>query len=120
MTKQVIYREDETIAANLEVVAKQNGRTVSDEVRAATDVYIQLINLGHLRILHPRGASTAQLDDVERQVKDYIGRVLMAALGNDVVSRFENDAGVEYPKDRFGQIYQPFEKLLDWIVSGDA
>jgi hypothetical protein len=113
MTTQLIYREDEVTASNLKVIAQQNGRTMSDELRAASTIYVALQNLAVLR-LHRRSA----VADVERRVKDEIGRVLLAAVPDDVHSRFENDVGIEYPIGRFGPIDTPFEKLIDWVVTG--
>jgi hypothetical protein len=116
--KQVVYREDEVVAANLEVVAGQNNRARSDEVRAATAVYIELLNLAHLRITVPRDGFENVIADAERQTRDTIGRILLAALPGEVRNAFENAAGVEYPAQGFGRIHVPFDRLIEWIATG--
>ena len=120
MTKQLVYREDDVVSGNLETLADQNHRKVSDEIRAATAVYLGLVNLAHLRITVARQGQEDRLRDVERRLQDDIGRILLAALPADVQSRFENDAGVEYPVDRFGKIHVPFDKLLGWIATQNS
>jgi hypothetical protein len=111
-----MFREDEVAAENLKVLAKQNGRHLSDEVRAATAVYLDLINLAHLRLTEPVPGREDELADVERRIRDDIGRVLLPALHPDVRSKFENDRAVEYPVARFGSIKVPFDGLIEWIV----
>ena len=88
--------------------------------RAATSIYIDLINLAHLRITIPAGGAERAFDAVERSIKDEIGRVLMAAIHVDIQSAFEQAAGVTYPSDHFGKVHLPFDRLLDWIVTGEA
>lgn len=56
--------------------------------------------------------------DVEHRLMDDAGRILLAAISNDARSMFENDAGVEYPVGRIGRIVTPFDRLLEWMVTG--
>jgi hypothetical protein len=118
---QIIFRpRDEFTQEHLKTWAERNGRTISDEMRAAVEVYMDLLELGRLR--DPEFARTLTEDaaTVERRIKDDIGRILLAAVGRDARTVFEHDSGVEFPSGRIGHISIPFEKLIDWIVSGPS
>lgn len=107
----------------LQRIIRRNGRgrTVSDELRAAAAVYIDLLELAHLReIAAIRGASAEAISDRERRLKDDIGRVMLTAISGDQETIFENAAGIEYPKTGFAPIDTAFDQLIDWIVSGES
>lgn len=112
---------DGRVHGRLEALAERNERKLSVEMRAAVDVYLGLQDLVRVRELAETGElSREAAKDLEERVKDELGRVLLAAIPNDAESIFENAAGVEYPRDRIGTIVMPFEKLIDWIVTGRA
>jgi hypothetical protein len=99
------------------VSRNKRSRTVSDELRAAAAVYIDLLELARLReVAATGGASPPAIAAQERRLKDDIGRVMLAAISSDQETVFENAVGVEYPAMGFAPIDTPFEKLVDWIV----
>jgi hypothetical protein len=106
----------------LQQLIRQNGRgrTVSNELRAAAAIYIDLLELARLREVSATGGATAEaVGDQERRLKDDIGRIMLAAISRDQESVFENAVGVEYPSMRIGPIDTPFEKLIDWIIGSN-
>jgi hypothetical protein len=109
----------EYVPGALQQLARRNkrNRTVSNELRAAAAVYIDLLELARLREVASAGAASPRaIGDQERRLKDDIGRVMLAAISNEQESVFENAVGVEYPAAGFAPIDTPFEKLIDWIV----
>jgi hypothetical protein len=113
----------EYVPKALQQLVRRNGRgrTVSNELRAAAAVYIDLLELARLREVSATGAGTPEaIVDRERRLKTDIGQIMLAAISNDQENVFENATGVEYPSMRIGPIDTPFEKLIDWIVSGDS
>ncbi len=116
-----MFRVEEELADWLGAQAKANSRSVAQEVRAAAEIYRDLVELAHVRAVRAETPqSRTQLEDLDRRLRDNIGRVLLAAITGAARSQFENDAGVEYPTGRFAHIPQPFEKLLPWIATGEA
>lgn len=114
---------DDNQHERLAEAAKAAARPLSVEMRAAIDVYLDLLDLAKLReeaATDPEKMSRQQRDDVERAIKDSIGRVMLAAVSSDARHVFEHAAGVEYPVGRIGRIVIPFDKLIDWIATGDV
>lgn len=111
---------DDSVNKRLAALASSNGRPIAVEMRAAIDVYLDLNDLVRLRqTAASRCLPAAQRSDFERRIKDSIGRVLLAAISREAQSLFEDSAGVEDPA-RFGHIPTPFEKVIDWVVTGNA
>lgn len=54
--------------------------------------------------------------ELEHAIKDEFGRIFMVALSLDAENQFEEDLGVEYPRDTFREIAVPFDRLLDWVA----
>lgn len=115
-TEALNFRVESDLADRLRGLAKQNNRGISDELRACVETYLLLVGLTNLRAARDVGPSKAR--DVERAIKDEFGRIFLVALSPDAESTFENDLGVEYPRDEFKAISAPFDRLLDWAVAG--
>lgn len=114
MTEAINFRAETGIAHRLRALAEQNGRGVSDELRAAVEIYLLLIEMTNLRANVK--IDRARSKELERAVKDQFGRIFMVALSVDAENVFEEELGVEYPRDAFREIAVPFDKLLDWVA----
>lgn len=110
--------DDDRVNEQLAALAHDNGRPIAAELRAAVYAYLGLQDLVRLREQVSRGLSTAERQDLERRIKDDIGRVLLAAISQEARSLFEDATGVEYPHNRIGHVPIHFEKLIDWVVTG--
>lgn len=115
--------ESERQSERLAALARANERSIAYEMRAAVGVYLDLMDLARLREetkINSTRLKPQERDEVERRIKDDLGRVLLAAVSDDAHSIFENEANVEYPMGRMGHIVTPFEKVIDWIVTGNV
>jgi hypothetical protein len=110
--------DDDRVNEQLAALARDNGHPIAAELRAAVYVYLGLQDLVRLREQVSRRLSPAERQDLERRIKDDIGRVLLAAISREARSLFEDATGVEYPYNRIGHIPIHFEKLIDWVVTG--
>jgi hypothetical protein len=110
--------DDDRVNEQLAALAQDHGRPIASELRAAVYIYLGLQDLVRLREQVSRGLTADQREDLERRIKDDIGRVLLAAISQDAHSLFEDATGVEYPQNRIGHIPIHFEKLIDWVVTG--
>jgi hypothetical protein len=115
-TEPLNFRIESDLADRLRRLAEQNGRGISDELRASVETYMLLVGLTNLRA--SRQVPPGKIREVERAIKDEFGRIFLVALSPDAENTFEEDLGVEYPKDEFRRISVPFDRLLDWAVAG--
>lgn len=113
-TEAINFRTESRTADRLRELAEQNHRGVSDELRAAIEVYLLLVEMANLRANVNLDHSQAR--ELEHAVKDEFGRIFMVALSLDAENQFEEDLGVEYPRDTFREIAVPFNRLLDWVA----
>lgn len=113
-TEAINLRVESGIAKRLNVLAEQNRRGVSDELRAAIEVYLLLVELTNVR--SDVRIEAARAIELERAIKDEFGRIFLVALSPDAENTFENDLGVEYPRDSFREIAVPFDRLLGWVA----
>jgi hypothetical protein len=114
---------DEDQYERLATAAKANNRPVAVEMRAAIDVYLDLLELAKLReeaVTEAEKLAPEERETVALEIKDSIGRTLLAAVSRQARRVFEQSAGVKYPVGKIGRIIIPFDRLIDWIVSGDA
>jgi hypothetical protein len=115
-TEPLNFRVESDLADRLRSLAKQNNRGISDELRASVETYLLLVGLTNLRA--SRQVAPGKIREVERAIKDEFGRIFLVALSPDAENTFEEDLGVEYPKNEFRGISVPFDRLLDWAVAG--
>jgi hypothetical protein len=111
----VNFRPEPEVLPRLRELASANNRTVADELRAASTIYLLLQDLGRLR--SDPSLSPAMREKIEDRLKLTFGQIFLAAVPREVENQFENDLEVEYPH-RFGQIDVPFEAMLDWLIVG--
>jgi hypothetical protein len=112
-TEAINLRVESGIANRLRVLADQNHRGVSDELRAGIEIYLLLVELTNVRA--DVRIEAAKAIEIERAIKEEIGRIFLVALSPDAENMFETDLGVEYPKNTFKEIAVPFDRLLDWV-----
>lgn len=113
-TEPINFRVDSGAADRLRALADQNNRGVSDELRAAIEVYLLLVEMTNLRAYDE--IDPARAIDFEQAIKEGFGRVFLAALSPDARNAFEEELGVEYPRDSFKEIVVPFDQLLAWVA----
>jgi hypothetical protein len=112
----VNFRPEPEVLPRLRELANANNRTVADELRAASTIYLLLQDLGRLR--SDPSLPQEMRQKIEYRLKLTFGQIFLAAVPQQMENQFENDLEVEYPKLAFGQIEVPFEALLDWLVVG--
>jgi hypothetical protein len=115
----VNFRPEPKVLPRLRELANANNRTVADELRAASTIYLLLQDLGRLR--SDPSLPQVMRQKIEGRLKLEFGQVFFAAVPQEVENQFENDLEVEYPKllfSKYSQIKVPFEALLDWLVVG--
>jgi hypothetical protein len=115
-TEPLNFRIESQIADRLRRLANENRRGVSDELRAGVEIYLLLVELTNLRANPDVGPTKAR--ELERAIKDEFGRIFLAAISLQAENVFEEDLGVQYPRDEFKEIATPFDRLLDWTVAG--
>ena len=114
---QIVYREDEEAFDKLGKLAESNNRQRSDEVRAATLIYLDLVSLATLRMVESEPKTAQAIANIEYSLRENIGRVLLGAVAPEVAKRFEADADMELPL-AFDRVHVPFEDVLDWTANG--
>ncbi len=117
--------DDDSVHERLAALASAHNRSIAVEMRHAVNVYLDLHELVRLREDAAAGRLTAsQQADIERRIKDSLGRVLFAAISREAGSLFEDWTGTVYPGAeagmRLANIPTPFEKVIDWIVAEPA
>jgi hypothetical protein len=69
---------------------------------------------------NPTKLTAKQREEVTFATRGEIGRTLLPAVSVDARSVFEDAGGVEYPVGPVGVIVTPFDRLIDWIATGNA
>lgn len=110
--------DDDDVNDRLSALASANKRPIAVELRAAVNIYLALQDLVRLREETARGKlGVGDREDLERRIKDDIGRVFLGAISRETRSLFKDATGAEYPVSRIGHRPTHFEKLIDWVVS---
>ncbi|MBN9622698.1 MAG: hypothetical protein J0H06_07060 [Actinobacteria bacterium] len=113
-TEAINFRVESGVADRLRALADQNDRGVSEELRTAIDVYWLLVEMANLRA--DDRVDPARAIDLEQAIKEGFGRAFLPALSADARNVFEEELGVDYPRDTFREIAIPFDRLLDWVA----
>jgi hypothetical protein len=111
------FRPEPDVIERLRGLAEMNERTLADELRAATSIYVHLHNLGRIRTAGPDMPAMMR-QKIEERTKEALGQIFLAAAPAEVRDRFERDLADEYPKERIEPLDEPFERVLGWLNAG--
>jgi len=104
----------------LAAAAKNKGRPIAVEMRAAIDIYLDLIELAHTRAVFPVPGQERAVADLQEKLANEIGRTLLPSLTDIARHEFESAAGVEYSEASFERVQIPFERVLQWVATGQT
>jgi hypothetical protein len=118
--REILFRPADENADNwLRQQAERRNRPIVEEIRSAMSIYRDLVELAHVRAVEATPGAEQELANLERRLRDSIGRVLLPALTDVARNRFEEDRKVAFPTDRIGHVAVPLEEVPLWVIGND-
>ena len=115
MSTLLNFREDEEVADRMRNLAERNQRTLTDELRDSSAVYLAFQDLAEFRASH----DPSNLDGLfaEWDTRKRLDDVLARAFPDHVLAKFRAETGLDPGTGPVGP-FTAKDSLLGWVLSG--